>query len=207
MVQFDTTDVTPESLEGSQPPEAPATYHLQIIAAGLTKSGKGFAFTFYVLDGTTPGQEGRTFQDNFTFPASDQKDGGDFLKRRLSKLAIATRVRSIADLGQSWSLEESEFDGMQLVAAVKLDTFRDDKGNERTSVKIDGMKMFDPLDPDVASVPRNAEYLSFLDGPLEQPEEKPAKAESAKPAAKAGPRKPGAAKPAPAAAGADKYDV
>lgn len=46
-----------------------------------------------VMSGTTPGMEGKFFKARFWWPTDEDSDGGDFLRRLLANLLIATGIQ------------------------------------------------------------------------------------------------------------------
>lgn len=108
-----------------------------------------FEVTFQMICGTTPGQERTQLRERFFFPKPNQKDGGSFCRRRLTKLALAAGIIRNADLGKRIQIDWADLEGMQVVLKVKERKWTNDKGETGTAAELEGMHLYHPLDPRV----------------------------------------------------------
>ena len=115
---------------------------------------------FQIICGTTPGQERTSFAERFFYPKAQQKDGGSFCRRRLTKLALAAGLISYADLGRKVAIDWGQIEGQQVVLKVKDRKWTSEKnGTSGTAAELDGISLFHPLDPRVASVPKDIDLI------------------------------------------------
>lgn len=156
---------SPESLEGGGRTE-PGTYHLVVcgpprndVLNSKSELLDCLRVTFQVIDGTTPGQDRSRFHDDFWMPNPNHKDGGEFAKRKLTFLGLATGLIARDELGRPKRIDWAELDGCQLVAKVKHRRWKDKDGNDGATAEIDGLSIYHPLDPRVASVPKDMDLI------------------------------------------------
>lgn len=147
-------------------------YHLIIskVDTAPTKTNgaiiEGFKVTFQVLNGTLQQngictQTGKSFDELFNYPSPAHRDGGDFAKRLLARLAIATGLVSINDKGKRVSVDWSHLATRQLVAFVDVEEQQGTDGKTYKNSGIEGMHMYGVDDPAVAHVPKDEKSAKF----------------------------------------------
>ena len=198
--ELDLTGIpTEDDLEGRSIPDEGA-YHLGVQKWEPKDSGKKIFFT--VLAGTVPDQEKKVFDDFFTKPSASNKDGGAFLTKRLTKLALATGLLSTNDLGKKVVVNWDQLPGRQFLAYVVHEKSVSE-GKTYTNARIDGLEMYRCNDPTAQHIPKNERALAMLPpelrpgaGPPPSPTQAPPQqSQSAPPAAQALPQQPQQAPP------------
>ncbi len=146
----------------------PGTYHVIITnVEPLTSENQmdpyGFAIKMQVADGTVAGQTGKSLQARFNYPLASHKDGGKFCGRMLRVLFVATGLVKPNATGRL-NAEPGQLMDMQFVVATKARKYKDNEGNERETIEVDGLKMFHIDEPDVANVPKNKQLVDACVG-------------------------------------------
>lgn len=158
--ELDLTGIpTEDDLEGRSIPDEGA-YHLGIQSWKPTDSG-GKQITFTVLAGTVAEQEKKTFNEFFNAPSAKHKDGGVFMLKRLTKLALSAGLIGVNDLGKKVVINWDQLAGKQLLAYVVHETSEKD-GKKYTNARIDGLEMFRCNDPTAQHIPKNERALAML---------------------------------------------
>ena len=150
---FDASDVTSaDDLKGFQTP-APGQYHLAVVKVDDSREESRYSVIvkFVVLNGTTKGQENRTFLHYFNDPNPNAKDGGAFAQKIRLAFLLSTGVITPQQLGTRFSVDWQLALNRQLKAAV----INDKKDDGKLYAKIDGSNMWGPLDPDALHIPHD----------------------------------------------------
>lgn len=145
----------------------PGQYHLTIldVKEGVGPKGKpidGFCVQVSVLDGTVPDQKHHTANIMFFAPKLTSKDGGAFLRRKMTAFGIATNLIDPSQLGKRVSVELKNAVNAQCVAKFELS--KGDDGKEYIDLAYSDIWHVD--DPRCESVPKDLAALSLL--PKEQ---------------------------------------
>jgi hypothetical protein len=192
----------------------PGGYHLVVNKFEDGPNGlDAMKVEFIVLAGTAEHQINKRFEETLFYPSPDSRDGGKFARKKLARLALATGLITVGQLGQQVSINWEDIIYRQLKANVRPYERKKD-GKTYKGAEIDGLDIFGPLDEEVAHIPVDAAALQMArdagqvnclppnptGGERPNPAAKPA-ATPAKPVPTAAPAK---AAGAPAA-GADPY--
>jgi len=185
---FDFSDIPDESaLEGNTPVKE-GTYHFVVEKVdpehvSSKKGTPGIEFVLQVLAGTDD-QKGKKLFETFYLPSSEQADGGEFLTKRIAKIAVTLDLIPPTDLGRAGvKIPWEKALARQFIAVVKHE--EGEKG--RVNAGIDGLKMYRVTDPEVVEIPKSPEGLAMMglppeggsaEQPAAQPEAAPAKATS-----------------------------
>lgn len=169
---------SPEDLDGYQFPKE-GQYHLAIQDADhesdKAHAANGLRIAFEVLNGNIPGQEGLSFQQTFKWPSAEHKDGGEFVRKLITKLLLATGYMHPSQLGKKQEVEWTDLVGRQIVAQVKhykrTAEFGSNKGRTYEGAEIDGLKFWHVGHEGVASVPKDAEALGLRPADAAGPED------------------------------------
>ncbi len=131
----------------------PGTYHF-LIERIEEKDHSSFYMHCRALAGTT-GELG-TFKELITFPHANHRDGGQFCKKRLAKLALATGLIDRSSFGKTRvQINPSALEGRQFIARVYEDRFKRTDGTPAKTTKIDRLQIFHLCDPKVQNVPKD----------------------------------------------------
>lgn len=161
-----------KDLEGRQYPKE-GQYHLAIQdvdhKSEKAVKAKGLRIQFEVLNGTVPGQVGMGFQQTFKWPDGSHKDGGEFCKKYITKLLIATGYMHPSQLGKRMDIEWTDLVGRQLVCKIKAYK-RENDGKVYEGVEIDGLHFWHVNHEDAASVPKDKDALELRPADAPGPE-------------------------------------
>lgn len=162
-----------QDLEGRQNPKE-GVYHLAIQDADHESEkavkAKHLRIQFEVLNGTVPGQEGLSVYQNFKWPDAKHKDGGEFCRKMLTKLLVATGYMHPKQLGKRMEVEWADLVGRQIVAKIKAYKRDGEDGKVYEGVEIDGLHFWHVGHEDAASVPKDAESLEMRPADAPDPE-------------------------------------
>lgn len=122
----------------------------------------GIEVSYQILNGTTPGQRGKSLTEVLYAPSDTQKDGGKFCKKRLAKFGLATGLISPAQLGQRISINWEAAVGRQIVIHVAEREYTKRDGTKGVGSQLDGLHMYAVTDPVAQAVPKDAEALAIL---------------------------------------------
>lgn len=158
----DSSDVS-----GERPQPEPGTYHVAVCGVNMEptkKSGElveAIRLDLQILDGTTPGQKGRKFWQDFKHPSPAHSDGGQFAAKMLSRLAY---ICGVGAAGRKLSeIDWPAIEAAHFVAEVKHREYTTDKGEERSIAEINGMRFWHVAELQVDDVPKNVETLELVD--------------------------------------------
>lgn len=174
MSTWDTEGFESEAdLEGRTNPKE-GQYHLAIqdvdYESEKAVKGKGLRLIFEILAGTVPGQDGLTFTQTFKWPSAEHKDGGEFVRKLITKLLLATGYKHKSEIGKRMEVEWTDLVGRQIVAKLKAYK-RDHEGKHFEGVEIDGLNFWHVDHEDAASVPKDAGALELRPADAAGPEE------------------------------------
>lgn len=141
----------------------PGQYHLTIanVAEGVGPKGKpidGFCVTVLVLTGTSPGQKGKVANIMFFAPKLSSKDGGAFLRRKMTAFGIAANLIDPSALGKRVSLELKDAINHQVIA--KFESSKADDGREYIDLAYADIWHVD--DPRCETVPKDASAITLI---------------------------------------------
>lgn len=159
---LDMTDVHgDEDLAGSPRGPADGVYHLYADDVDESRAKvDAIKIKFVVLKGTVPGQEGKSFVEDFFDPKASQKDGGKFCLRKRIRLAKALGLITPANFGQKVAINWQDAKYRQVVAAVE--TYEREANGKKYSgsqVANGGMDLWGPRDDEAAGCPLDEDAL------------------------------------------------
>lgn len=178
----------PETLDntGGNQPKTPGTYHMCVVDVDEEPTGKnnslldGFQVTLEILDGTAKDsdgvctEKGKQLRMMFFNPSLKAKDGGEFARKKIGRLFVATNVMGPDQAGQrGLEIDLQAMRTQQLVMTLELD--RDAK-----FLQLSYADIWHIDDPDAAGFPMDASALSFIpqqfrrDPASFRPQDKPA---------------------------------
>jgi len=170
----DETDVigAQESKPKSEYVDKVGTYHFVITKMrdmkGDDHSVYGFEACLTVI-GAEPGNEDqieKTHWERFRFGQASHEDGGVFCNSRIRTFMLACG-KVDPSLRGNFTLEFSteQYQDMQLIATIKQQRpAKNAKPDARKYYEIDGLHMWHIDDVEVASVPKNTEFIEYHQG-------------------------------------------
>jgi len=144
--------------------EEPGTYQAVVNAVDENPSKKsgegldGFKVIFAVVTGTVEGQSEKLFELMFWHPKPNQKNQGEFSRKRQTRFMLATGV-----IGQSQELaEDMELNlenavGRQVIITISKEEYQ---GKERLGLS--WFKLWHIDDPEAARHPRDEKSIALL---------------------------------------------
>jgi hypothetical protein len=193
--ELETPEEFDHEFDDSQYLRKPGTYHLKIEEVDENpqtvdkKPAGGFDVVFSALEGEGDDlhsdgkftETSKTFNMRFQPPKLTHKDGGDFMRRRQTKFAVAAGVmpeKTARQSGQKVTVDLQQAVGRQVIAKVKAGK-PNDKG--QVYLEIDSASIWHVDDPEVAAIPKNQTAINLLSPALrrkadsfDKPEKKPA---------------------------------
>jgi hypothetical protein len=116
---------------------------------------------FEIVEGTDKSEIKKT-QNEMFFPPDETKDGGGFNAIKLTRLVVA--ISGVHQPGVETEITEKDAIGRQLILEL---SHRPDKTNpQKIYFGVKGANLYHVDDPQVADVPKNAEYLDAIDPSL-----------------------------------------
>lgn len=170
MPEFDTADDF-----GGFEVLARGQYHVVVldVAENPTKGGKlidGTDIEFQVLDGTVRAngrcsEVGKKVGELLFNPQETNKDGGKFLRQKITNFLIAAGLVQHDARGKKVSFEWSDAKGRQLVVFTttkKRKYTKDGEEREIEDSEIEGVNFYHITDPKVAHVPKDVKALALM---------------------------------------------
>jgi len=118
-------------------------------------------FAFEVLDGNVAGQEGQTVKLKFFEPKLDASDKAKkFIRNKLSRVFLALGLINLNDKGKKVEIELNDAKGRQCV----IDVVKSD--NNDKFLELNYNKIYHVDDPEVASVPKDADAIKSIPASL-----------------------------------------
>ena len=160
--ELDMTDVHgEEDLQGTPAGPADGVYHLYVESVDERREKvDALKVKFGVLTGTVAGQQGKSFVEDFFDPKPSHKDGGQFARKKLIRLAKALGLITPADFGKRVTINWQDAVYRLCVAAVE--TYEREANGKKymgSRVANGGMDLWGPRDDEAAGVPLDEEAL------------------------------------------------
>jgi hypothetical protein len=154
---------TPDTYDSDSPfLSEPGTYHMQVLdlQEGVNAKGTvidGFSVDLAVVEGP---QKGKKINVSILKPKPDASDNGKRIAtQRISNFAIAA---NLLDPNQAGAGKRVSVDLLAAVQQQIVARFSIDYRNEKKYLQLDYASIWHVDDPEVAKVPKSAEFLALL---------------------------------------------
>lgn len=119
---------------------------------GKQKPIEGFSVALDILDGTVPGQKGKTINLTFFNGKRDSKDGGAFSRKKQAAFAIATNLITPEQLGKKVNIDLKNAVSQQVV--LKLEKDEQNSEGDKTYLQLSYADIWHVDDPRCESIPK-----------------------------------------------------
>lgn len=162
------------------------TYHFSVTAVDEQPTGNdgklidGFRVSCAVLAGTTPCQEKKEVDITFFNPKMQDKNNGEFSKRKQARFVLAVGLLDGPRKGgERVTIDLQQAIGRQFIATMEERTFTKRDGSQGKSIDLHFADLWHVDDPEAAAYPKNEAALKLLPASLrKKPEQFPSHAKS-----------------------------
>lgn len=176
--EYEEYDVGDDLTTGGGFCRAPGVYHVVIEEFqrpvvkkdGSLVASADFRVGLQILSGTVGGQENKRFDETFYTPMPSHKDGGKSAKRRIDRFLLAIGAIKPEDRGKKVTIPWGDLAGRQFVCTCVLS---EPNAEGKQYLGINFADIYHVDDPEVATVPKDAEALKLLPPSLRRIGSKP----------------------------------